>query len=343
MSSTHRFYPYFENNRFANYPGEKKESVWWPSLCIFLKSLFRKHDPAAVASLLDVQQHLPAEPLITWIGHATFLIKLSEMTILTDPVFGHISPLFKRLTPPAIALENLPRIDVILISHNHWDHMHAGSLKALLKRYPKVQVLVPQGDRDWFIKQGFKNVRECIWWEQFYGNQSRSIKFSFLPAYHWSQRGLFDRNRSLWGSWMIESSQGTIYFAGDTAYSKHFKAIGKEFPHIDIALMPIAPCEPHEWMKFSHVNAEEAGQGFLELGARHFIPMHWGTYYFGTDHPLAPLERLNTWWQRELTLPFDKQLHFMKMGQPFLLSQATTTQPMPVVTPQDYSLTERAE
>jgi L-ascorbate metabolism protein UlaG (beta-lactamase superfamily) len=277
-------------------------------------------------------------PTITWIGHATFLIQIGGVNILTDPIFGDSTIFFPRILPPGIELETLPKIDFVIISHNHPDHMDSKSLLALKEQNPEIKILVPQGDKKWFEKRKFKNVFENMWWQnlQFDSksgvaqNSSKlyaenklaktdaikeQIKFTFLPAYHWSQRGLFDQNKSLWGSWMIEHNDNSIYFAGDTGYSDHFKEIAKYFHKIDVALMPVGPCEPREKMCHSHISSEESGQAFIELNATNFIPMHWGTFHFGTDNFETPIVRLQNWWKVNNLELSSKALHIFKFGQ----------------------------
>jgi L-ascorbate metabolism protein UlaG (beta-lactamase superfamily) len=328
MYRLHRIYPYYNRGRFANYPGEKHRTVFWHSMIMLVQILLQKK--RGFDRLKEWQLPVPTTPLletdlptVTWIGHATFLIRLQGLTIITDPIFGDLSFLFPRLTYPGVGFHNLPSIDIVLLSHNHPDHMDASTLYALEKRYSPL-FLVPQGDKAWFDRRGFKRVRECMWWDQHefdpnlsHGKFGKPIVFTFLPALHWSQRGIFDRNKSLWGSWMIESREVpyTVYFAGDTGYGQHFNAISREFPTIDLALMPIGPCEPQAWMRVSHIHPEEAGQAFLDLNAIRFIPMHWGTYCLGLEYPLEPLDRLRTWWQGHTSLLAMRHLHLMKFGQ----------------------------
>ncbi len=318
VQQKHRFYPHRYNNRFSNFAGEVPEPVILPSVRMYFESLIKHGRGVSLDHWVKPYQGDRERPHITWIGHSTFLILFKGLTIITDPIFDNLSFVFKRITPPGISLEQLPPIDVVLISHNHRDHMDRKSLVAIAQKNPHVTILVPWGDKAWFDRRGFNNVHECMWWEQHTLINTQEIispvipRFTFLPAYHWSQRGLFDRNKSLWGSWMIEADQ-TIYFAGDTGYGHHFSAIAKEFKTIDISLMPVGPCDPHHLMQFSHVNAEEAGQSFLDLNAHHFMPMHWGTYWFGTDHPILPIERLTTWWQQQNLS--QEQLHILKFGE----------------------------
>lgn len=307
-------YPVYHNGRFSNYIGEKPESVFWRSMVMFMQSWFQRRKLTPATHLWSV----PAQPLhdatLSWVGHATFLIRMDGITIITDPVFGSISPLFNRIIPASCTLETAPVVDVVLISHNHRDHLDARSIKALHRRNSKVLFLVPAGDAAWFKRHGYRNVREYLWWEHAtFERDGQTLTFTFLPAFHWSQRGFFDRNKSLWGSWMIEGST-TVYFAGDTAFDTHFAEISGHFKNISHALMPIAPCEPHEWMKFSHMNAEEAVEAFLALKAQHFVPMHWGAYWFGVDEFTLPIERLVSYWEKQQMLEA-KELHLLKVGE----------------------------
>ncbi len=265
----------------------------------------------------DIPFEKSSEPVVWWIGHASFLIQIAGINVLIDPIFGRASFLFKRLLPPGVPLHVLPAIDVILISHNHWDHMDYASLKAVAHSKPRI--LVPHGDKRWLDKHGFANTTEHMWWDQVVvgadQDSTGSVRFTFLPSVHWSGRGLFDKNRSLWGSWMIEANGHCIYFAGDTAYSDHFSAIVHEFPSIDIALMPIGPCEPRGWMQRTHLSAEQSTQAFIDLQAQHFIPMHWGTFSFGTDHFLEPINRLQDAWEKMQGQLSERKLHMIKVGQ----------------------------
>lgn len=308
--------PHIQNGRFFNHVRESKQPFLMPSLYMFFECFWRTEIKKGVDKMQwFAPDHSPSQAAstITWIGHSTFLIQAKGITIITDPVFGNI-PLFKRQLPPGMPLDKLPVIDYVLISHNHRDHMDEYSLSAF-KGYEHTHFLVPKGDKAWFDKRGFKNVSEYTWWDQkIITHHGFPLTFTFLPAQHWSQRGLLDFNKSLWGSWMISIDDSQIYFAGDTAYSYHFEAIAKEFSNISVALMPIGPCEPRKWMSNTHVSAEEAGQAFLDLQAQHFIPMHWGTFSFGTDHHEGPYERLMAWWHKQ-NFQDDKKLTVMKVGQ----------------------------
>lgn len=259
------------------------------------------------------------DPLVTWLGHATFLIQLNDVNILTDPVFDQISPFFfPRITQMPIAPHEMPKIHVVIISHNHRDHMDESSLLALKKDQP--MMLVPLGNKRWFIKRGFTQVIEMNWWDQ-HELKSHDVTFSFLPANHWTGRGIFDFNKTLWGSWMIQSSRFTLYFAGDTAYGKHFVWIKENFSSIDVALMPVGPNEPRSVMVNSHVSTQEAVQAFFDLQAHAFVPMHWGTFKSGFDLFADPINQLYDCWQRhELAL---ERLHVLKFGEQRLFNSIT--------------------
>ena len=262
------------------------------------------------------REHLISTDTITWIGHASFLISLCGVTILTDPIFGDLTFFLPRFCEPGIVCEQLPAIDAVLLSHNHRDHMDTRTLEMLFER-TQCHFYVPHGDKAWFEQRGMGHrTTEYFWWQ---GVAIKSVALTFLPSVHWSQRGLFDRNKSLWGSWMIESPEKKIYFAGDTAYGNHFKEIFEQFGPIDYALLPIAPCEPREWMRKTHMNTQDAGQAFIDLHAQTFIPMHWGTYGFGVGDLLMPVERLRTWWREHPELHNTKTLAVFAFGQSYTI------------------------
>ncbi len=287
-----------------------------PSLCkSFFHRLFRKQ--RVTEADWRTAENVPFRskiPIVTWIGHATVLIQINNVNILTDPVFGQVYTFFPRLTSPGIQLELLPSIDYILLSHNHWDHMDKPSLRALKKRHPHLEVLVPLGCKEWFLANRF-TVSEYSWWQQ----ENKKITFTFLPAIHWSGRGLFDQNRSLWGSWMITYNDTHIYFAGDTAYGKHFSQIYDEFKSIDIAILPISPGLPKKWMARTHMDAVHALRAFDDLQAQRMIPVHWGAFSFGNDQFDEQFKLLQSTWQNRV-LPGEKQLVALKMGQKYSLS-----------------------
>ena len=225
-----------------------------------------------------------AEPSVTWIGHATLLLQAEGMSVLTDPMFSPGMFALRRLCPPGVLIADLPPIDVVVVSHNHRDHLDEPSVRAL---GPEVTYVVPLGLGAWFQKRGLKKVIEIDWWQhaEVVARGSR-IRVTLVPAQHWSMRVGFDTNQSLWGGYVIESPAVRFYFAGDTGYPAAFKDIGKQFPGIDYALLPIGAYEPRWFMKSQHIGPEEAAIAFGELGAKSLVPMHWGTFRL-SDEPLA--------------------------------------------------------
>lgn len=312
--------PHRNSSRFYNDGETQQKGFVLDAFCMFLGSFVYRFRGAFRNSWVAKNEPIERSKqlVITWIGHSTFLIQVGGFNILTDPVFGNISWFFPRIFPPGIPFNKLPSIDVVLLSHNHRDHMECASLLAL-KRSREPHVVVPLGNKAWFCNCNFKQVTELNWWEQkeivFSDDSSMNLRLTFLPAKHWSQRGIFDKNRSLWGSWMIECNGYTIYFAGDSTYSQHFTLIAQEFSRTDVALLPIGPCEPRSWLKHTHMDAQEAGQAFLDLNAKHFIPMHWGTFNFGAEPFDLPMTRLKTWWDNNTNRLSTKIIHLPKVGQ----------------------------
>lgn len=251
-------------------------------------------------------------PRVTWIGHATFLIQIEGLNIITDPIFYNLSVLYPRNTAPGIAPEQLPHIDIILISHNHYDHTDAASLR-FVQRRDNPTCLVPAGNKSLLESFGFNHVIECTWGDACRIETSQTT-ISFLPAHHWSNRSPFDINKSLWGSWLIRSHTSTIYFAGDSSYGTHFAHIAHHMGPIDIALLPIGPNEPHYALKHEHMNAQEALQAFIDLQANAFIPMHWGTFRLGTDSFIDPINALNACTRQQKSMSAGKIIHILTLG-----------------------------
>ena len=229
-----------------------------------------------------------------WIGHSTFLIKKDNFVILTDPVFSKRASPFKRLgperlIPPSINIEDLPKVDVVTISHNHYDHLDIRSLKKIFLLNPEVIFLIPKGDIDIFNKRKIKNVEEFLWWESV---QINNFEFTFTPVQHWSARGLFDRNESLWGGWFIKTDEYSMYHAGDTGYSSDFIETKKRLGSPKYAFIPIGAYDPEWFMAASHVNPEDAIKIMHDLDAEQSFGMHWGTFTLTAEDTLEPAQRL---------------------------------------------------
>jgi L-ascorbate metabolism protein UlaG (beta-lactamase superfamily) len=223
---------------------------------------------------------------LTWIGHATYLVQLGGRSIVIDPIFSKRIVAVPRLVAPGLSLDGLPKLDAILVTHNHRDHMDGPSLEALRDRTREegVTVIVPKGLGSWFDKRGFAKVRELAWWEHV--DLGRDVRVTFVPSQHWSQRGPFDRNESLWGGYVIEDGTHRVYHSGDTAYFEGFRDIGAKAGRLDAVMLPIGAYEPRWFMRQQHMNPEDAVQAFLDLRAHHFVGMHWGTFVL-TDEPIG--------------------------------------------------------
>jgi N-acyl-phosphatidylethanolamine-hydrolysing phospholipase D len=236
-----------------------------------------------------------SEPVITWLGHATFLLQMGGVNILTDPhLTGRASPFAfsgpKRVVPPALAFHDLPHIDIVVISHNHYDHLDRGTVRHLMKQAGgSARFFVPLGLKAWMSGTGYAKCVELDWWQWV---QDKGLTFHFVPAQHWSARTPWDRNKSLWGGWIIDHPDFRFFFAGDTGYSPDFLEIGRRFAPIDLAALPIGAYEPRWFMGAIHVNPEEAVKIHQDIGARHSVGMHWGTFVL-TDEPFdEPPHRL---------------------------------------------------
>ncbi len=231
----------------------------------------------------------------TFINHATFLIQTPDLAILTDPVFSErVSPVSfagpRRVRPPGIAFDNLPPIDVVIISHNHYDHMDLSSLLQLDAKFHPL-FLVPLKNREYLLKKGLQNVVELDWWET---HKVKSTVFTLTPCLHWSSRTLWDKFETLWGGWMVNREDFKFYFAGDTGYAEHFRDVKMRLGAPDVALLPIGAYEPRWFMKMHHMNPEEAVMAHKDLGSGFSFGMHFGTFQLtdeGYDEPLNDLKK----------------------------------------------------
>ncbi|HEY6098391.1 MAG TPA: MBL fold metallo-hydrolase [Anaeromyxobacter sp.] len=220
----------------------------------------------------------PGEPArITWLGHATFLVQLDGVSLLTDPaLLETITGGISRNVPPGVPVERLPRIDAVLVSHSHYDHLDMPTIE-------KVGAPVIAGlGLERFFRDRRVFATELGWWSE---ARVGPVRITFVPSQHWSRRGLFDTNRTLWGGFVIQGSRATLYHSGDTAYFGGFREIGARFPGIDAALLPVGAYDPAWFMEPMHMNPEQALQAFADLGAARFVAMHWGTFKLA-DEPL---------------------------------------------------------
>jgi L-ascorbate metabolism protein UlaG (beta-lactamase superfamily) len=229
---------------------------------------------------------------VTGINHATDLIQFQGLNLLTDPVFSErVSPVSwigpRRVRPPGVAFDALPRIDVVLISHNHYDHMDLPTLVRLYRR-DRPRFIVPLGNAR--ILSGIAGVVELDWWQDLSVDDAT---ITLVPVQHWSGRSLFDRRRALWGGFHIRRGAATAFFAGDTGYGDHFAMIRERLGSPGLSILPIGAYEPRWFMKDQHINPDEAVRAHLDLGSRVSVGMHFGTFRLtdeGIDDPVVALE-----------------------------------------------------
>jgi L-ascorbate metabolism protein UlaG (beta-lactamase superfamily) len=241
---------------------------------------------------------------LTWLGHASWLVQLAGVSLLIDPVLGErISGFIRRNVPPGLRIEELPRIDACLVTHNHYDHLDMPTLKQV-----GAPVWAGQGTAPLLRAAGLE-AHELGWWDV---ASIGSARVHFVPSQHWSRRGLFDTNEMLWGGFVVETDAVGVYHSGDTAYFDGFSEIGRRFPALAAAMLPIGAYDPPWFMESQHMNPEQAVQAFLDLGAQDFLAMHWGTFKL-TDEPLdEPPQRLGSEWSRLRLAPGG--LHILPVG-----------------------------
>ena len=242
----------------------------------------------------------PLSPTVTWMGHATALVQASGLTVLVDPVFSErASPVQifgpKRAQAPGVAMADLPNIDAVLISHNHYDHLDRISVAQLdekAKAAGKITLfIVPLGLKAWFNGIGIDSVVELDWWQH---HTIQGVEFHLTPVQHWSARSINDRSATLWGGWAVLGADFHWYYAGDTGYSRDFADTAKQFAPrqsealgggFDLALVPVGAYEPRWFMSQQHVNPMESVRIHQDVGAKRSIGVHWGTFAL-TDEPL---------------------------------------------------------
>lgn len=246
---------------------------------------------------MPVQQPHPGvlddpRPSLTWVGHASFVARLAGVTVVTDPIWSAGLGVVRRQAPPGLPIEAVStRADLVLISHNHRDHLDVATIRSFGARPTYV---VPLGNAPTLRAAGAERIVELDWWQT---HVERGIQVTLVPARHWSMRMPWDRNAALWGGFVVRSTEGTFYHSGDTAFFDDFREIGERAGPIDWALLPIGAYEPRWFMESQHLSPEEAGAAFELVGARHLVAMHWGTFLL-TDEPAAePPRRLLAWAQ----------------------------------------------
>jgi L-ascorbate metabolism protein UlaG (beta-lactamase superfamily) len=255
---------------------------------------------------------------VTWLGHAATLIQMAGRNVLADPMLGQrASPVSfagpRRWVPPGATVAELPQVHTVVLSHNHYDHLDTGSVRALAARFPKAEWLVPLGLTRAVQRSGVVRVTECDWWE---ARRSGPLEITATPAQHFSSRTPSDRNRTLWCGWSLRSDAWRVFFAGDTGYHPEFKEIGRRLGPFHVQLLPIGAYEPRWFMRPVHMDPEEAVQAFLDAGGGGrgvLLPIHWGTFKL-TDEPMdEPPRRVRSAWAAA-GLP-DERLWLLRHGE----------------------------
>jgi L-ascorbate metabolism protein UlaG (beta-lactamase superfamily) len=285
---------HFDGRRFFNPTGARgrsfgdvpkmlsEERARWPRQVPVTPRPAAPRDPGAWAT-------------VTFVGHSTFLVQTAAATIITDPVFSErASPVRfagpKRVRAAAVPIEALPPIAMVLLSHNHYDHCDLASLRYLQRRFDPLLV-TPIGNGRLGRRAGFRRIEELDWWEQ---AGDAPLPVTLTPAQHFSARTPFDRNRALWGGFVVLVEGRRLFFAGDSGYAPHFAEIRRRLGAIDLALLPIGAYEPRWFMRDIHMNPSEAVQAHLDLSAARSVGMHFGTFQLtteGLDEPLRALAR----------------------------------------------------
>lgn len=240
------------------------------------------------------------EVRVSWVGHATFLIQTATANVLTDPIWSpRASPVAwagpLRLTQPGLAFEELPPIDIVLLSHDHYDHLDAATIRRIAGTFRDVQWVAPLGHSALLEQLGARVVHEIDWWGT---AEIVDTRITAVPAQHWSRRVRTRPGERLWCGFVIDAEPGPIFFGGDSGYGPMFRDIGNRLGPFAINILPIGAYDPRWFMKPAHMNPEEAVQAYLDLGARGlFVPMHWGAFRLTDEDPLEPPLRARAAWR----------------------------------------------
>ncbi len=234
-----------------------------------------------------------SEATVTWVGHSTLLVQLDGVNVLTDPQWSDRASPFafagpKRVTAPGLRFEDLPPIHLVLISHDHYDHLDVATVRRVAEAHRPL-FLVPLGLKAWFADRGITTVEELDWWES---RTVNGLTITCLPAQHFSSRTFWDRNRRLWSGWAVAGRERRFFFAGDTGYYDVFKEIGRRLGPFDLAAIPIGAYVPPEIMRPGHTTPEEALQLFEDVRGRRFVGIHWGTFDLAEEPIAEPARRV---------------------------------------------------
>lgn len=285
---------HFDGAYFYN-PWDRFKHSWWDVLRWKLTASPKPWpEPKKLATETPLERVEGSDLIITFIGHASLLIQTEGLNILTDPNWADwASPLhskrMRRMQPPGVLLENLPKIDLVCLSHNHYDHLDIETIRLLWQK-DQPKIVTPLGN-DTILRSKIPSIAvTALDWNE--SVEMGAIKVHLQPAQHWSSRNLWDRNNALWGSFVFETAHGNVFFAGDTGYGEFFHSIKAQFGSFRLAILPIGAYEPRWFMKYAHMNPEDAVQAYIDLGRPYCIGMHFGTFRLtdeGIDEPLKDL------------------------------------------------------
>lgn len=313
---------------FRNLPGSPTRSASNGEMSKFLREeLFSSRtvdvpdDHAMPRAQAMSEMTAASNPSVSWLGHASFIVRIAGKTVLTDPFIGKaagpmgIGP--RRYVESPLTVAELPKVDVIVVSHDHYDHLDAHTIN----NYPfkdSTQVIVPLGLGRYFIKRGYPNVIEHDWWDSW---TLDDLTITTLPAVHFSGRGLFDRNKTLWASFALKSNTESIWFSGDTAAGEVFNEIGDRAGPFDLALVAIGAYEPRSMMRSIHATPEEAIQISRQVGAAQAIGMHWGTIRLTPEDAFEPPARFK---RAAIEQGYgEENANVLKIGETFALPHKT--------------------
>lgn len=309
--------PHFDGKRYYN-PWFRAQRNWRDMLAYFLDKAPGSPLPSINTSLLPYDYSYLADrrspDSLTWLGHASLALMACGQLVLLDPFLSERAFTVKRALPAAVDVNNLPQDCLIVISHNHYDHLD----KATISRLAGASFICPLGVGGLLYKWGARKIRELDWWQH---ASWRDIRIICLPAHHWSQRLEQPANRSLWASYLLQFNDKQVYFGGDSAYFVGYREMGARFAGIDIAVLPCGAYAPRWFMHQAHMDVNEMLKAFQELGANFLLPMHWGSIALGHE-PLNEPGRLLTRYV-QLNPELRKKILSINGGQPLLLKDLT--------------------
>jgi L-ascorbate metabolism protein UlaG (beta-lactamase superfamily) len=292
---------HFDGKRYHNpYASFTKKSIWDVLRWLSTRRLRPWPSQSFAPQKINQERLKTGQVGVTFINHSTILIQLGTYNILTDPIwsdrcspFRWIGP--KRFCLPGVKFEDLPPIDFVLVSHNHYDHMDLCTLRKLKQKFDP-PLYVSAGNKRYLEKKGFQNVAEFDWWDSL--SLSSDLQLTFVPAQHFANRGLFDRDKTLWGGFVLQHADHIVYFAADTGYGPFFQDIRQKIGAPTLALLPIGVYEPRWFMSPIHMSPQDAVQAHIDLQAKQSMGIHYGTFRLGDEPFEAPKKDLQEELQR---------------------------------------------